>query len=497
MALDQTLAEQAAAEGSIGRKDFVARIGAATADRAELLQAILAQIQENRVGGGGGGGAHPPGPPPPRPIEARHFTQAARNGVPFTTALFAMDSANNIFQNVFAKDGGFGRDTMGGAGDMIAVPDLGTFRILPWARRTASVLSDLYLTDGEACPYDPRMIMRKAIDALAGKGLSYVGGVEVECHIFRLADARAELADCTQPPAPPAVTAIRHGYQHLSEAVVDELEPVITLIREALIGLSLPLRTVEAEWGPGQLEITLDPLSDVAAADAMIMLRSAVKQVARRHGMVATFMTKPGLPNVFSSGWHLHQSLAELDSGQNAFTTPDALLSPLGLQFVGGLLRHVRAGTAFSNPTINGYKRLNANPLAPKRAVWSHDNKAAMLRLIGGPGDNATHIENRSGEPAANPYLFMATQIFAGLDGMANAIDPGAPLNDNPYGQATMQLLPASLMESVDALDTSAMFRAALGDDFVNHYLAMKRFEIGRFLSHVTDWEHREYFEAF
>jgi glutamine synthetase len=497
MALDQTKAEQAAAAGSLGRMNFIGRTGLDTAARQEKLQAVLARIQEAGIEVVRVGFVDTQGLTRTRPIEARHFAQAARNGVPFTTALFAMDSANNIFQNVFAKDGGFGRETMGGAGDMLAVPDLDTFRILPWASKTASVLSDVYLTDGEACPYDPRMVMRKALAALADKGLSYVGGVEVECHIFRVVDGHTDLTDCTQPPKPPSVAAIRHGYQHLSEAVIDELEPVITPIRQALIGLDLPLRTVEAEWGPSQLEITLDPLSDLAAADAMIMLRTAVKQVARRHGLIATFMTKPGLPNVFSSGWHLHQSLAQLESGQNAFTAPDALLSPTGLNYVGGLLRHVRAGTAFSNPTINGYKRLNANPLAPKRAVWSHDNKAAMCRLIGGPGDNATHIENRSGEPAANPYLFMATQIFAGLDGMANAIDPGGPLNDDPYGQAGMELLPASLMESIDALDKSAMFRAALGDDFVNHFLAMKRHEIGRFLSHVTDWEHREYFEAF
>ena len=497
MAPDQTKAEKAAAAGSIGRAGFIARAGLDDAARAEKLQALVTRIEEDGIEVVRIAFVDTHGLVRARPIEARHFAQAARNGAPFTTALFAMDSANTIFQNVFAKDGGFGRETMGGAGDMLAVPDLDTFRILPWARRTAFVLSDLYLSDATPCPFDPRLLMRRAIAALRAQGYSYVAGVEVECHVFRLVDGRLDLADCTQPSAPPQVAAIRHGYQHLSDAVVDELEPVITAIREALVRLGLPLRTVEAEWGPGQLEITLDPLSDVAAADAMICLRMAVKQVARRMNLLATFMTKPGLPNVFSSGWHLHQSLAAIDSGRNAFTADDALLSPVGLHYVGGVLRHVRAGTAFSNPTINGYKRLNANPLAPKRAVWSHDNKAAMCRLIGGPGDAATHIENRSGEPAANPYLFMATQIFAGLDGMANAADPGGPLNDDPYGQAGMELLPASLMDSVDALDKSAMFRKALGDDVVDHFLAMKRHEIGRFLSHVTDWEHREYFEAF
>ena len=495
--MDQTKAEKAAAAGSLGRRNFIARTGLDTPARQAKLEAVLHQIETHELEVVRIVFVDTHGLTRARPIEARHFVQAARNGVPFTTALFAMDSANNIFQNVFAKDGGFGRETMGGAGDMFALPDLDTFRILPWARKTGWVLSDLYLSDGARCPFDPRFIMQQAVAALGGKGVSFVGGVEVECHVFRVVDARTELVDCTQPSQPPAVAAIRHGYQHLSESVVDELEPVITPIREALIGLGLPLRTVESEWGPGQLEITLDPLSDVAAADAMIMLRTAVKQVARRMNLVASFMTKPGLPNVFSSGWHLHQSLAMLETGENAFTSPDALLSDTGLHFTAGILEHVRAGTAFSNPTINGYKRLNANPLAPKRAVWSNDNKAAMCRLVGGAGDSSTHIENRSGEPAANPYLYMATQIFAGLDGMERKLDPGSPLNDDPYSQASRQLLPSSLMDSIEALNGSEMFRTALGSDFVDHYIAMKRHEIGRFLSHVTDWEHREYFEAY
>ena len=171
-------------------------------------------------------------------------------------------------------------------------------------------------------------------------------------------------------------------------------------------------------------------------------------------------------------------------------------MSDIGLHFVGGLLEHAAATTAFSNPTINGYKRLNANPLAPNRVVWACDNKGAMCRLVGGMGDPATHIENRSGEPAANPYLYMGTQIIAGLDGIENRIDPGEPVS-NPYGQTQKPRMPSSLNESVDALSKSTMFREALGNEFIDHYVSVRRHEIGRFQSHVTDWEHREYFEAF
>lgn len=121
--------------------------------------------------------------------------------------------------------------------------------------------------------------------------------------------------------------------------------------------------------GTGQIEISLEPIENMAAADAVVLLRAAVKPVCRRMDLLASFMTKPALPNVFSSGWHLHQSLRHTASGRNAFTADNALLSETGLHFVGGLLEHARASTAFSNPTVNGYRRLHANPLAPNRVL--------------------------------------------------------------------------------------------------------------------------------
>ena len=155
------------------------------------------------------------------------------------------------------------------------------------------------------------------------------------------------LSDCTQPATPPGVEALRHGYQYMSENVLDQLEPMITPIRHALIGVGLPLRILDAEWGPGQIEISLDPMENMAAADAMIILRGAVKQVCRRMGLLASFMAKPALPNVYSSGWHLHQSLFHTASGKNAFAEAGALMSNTGMHFVGGLLEHARASDRF------------------------------------------------------------------------------------------------------------------------------------------------------
>jgi glutamine synthetase len=491
-----TTSQQSAAENSLGRPNFVALTRQDSLERQEMLASILARIDEEKLEVVRVAFVDTHGIVRMRPIEARLFSQAARNGVPFTTALFAMDSANIIYQNVFARDGGFGRDTMGGAGDMFAIPDLSTFRVLPWAHKCAWVLSDLYLSSGERCPFDPRLIMQTACGRLAQQGLTYIGGVEIECHILKISSPRNDLSDCTQPPTPQAVEALRHGYQYMSENVLDALEPIITSIRHALIGVGLPLRILEAEWGPGQIEISLDPMENVAAADAVMILRTTVKQICRRMGLLASFMSKPALPNVFSSGWHLHQSLFEFRNGRNAFAESGALMSSTGMHFLGGLLEHARASIAFSNPTVNGYKRLNANPLAPKRVVWSCDNKGAMCRLVGGMDDPTTRIENRSGEPSANPYLYMGSQIAAGLDGMANKIEPGSPLAD-PYAQVEKPLMPSSLDEAVSALSASTMFRETLGNEFIDHYISVRRQEIRRFKSHVTDWEHREYFEPF
>jgi glutamine synthetase len=222
-----------------------------------------------------------------------------------------------------------------------------------------------------------------------------------------------------------------------------------------------------------------------------------VKQIARRHGYHATFMCRPKLPNVFASGWHLHQSIVARGNGENVFMTKDdgEPLSAFGKSYLAGLLQHARASTVFTTPTINGYKRYRSYSLAPDRAIWGKDNRGVMLRVLGGAGDPATRLENRIGEPAANPYLYMASQILSGLDGVDRKLDPG-PSADTPY-ETKADLLPKSLREAVSALDDDPFFRQAFGAAFVDYYVHIKNAEIARFEAEVSDWEHREYFEMF
>jgi len=430
-------------------------------------------------------------------LPVKQFLSVLKNGLASTHAIFAMDSANNIFLPVFSENGGFGNDEMGGAGDMILVPDPTTFRILPWGEKTGWVLSDLYLKSGAVMPFSPRAILASQLQRLHTKGYELLIGLEVEFHVFKIDDPQLTMQASTQPAEPPSVSPLAHAYQYQGEQNLDEVAPILELFHQSLQALELPIRSLEDEWGPGQCEITMEPLPAMQAADAMVLMRSTLKQVARRQGYLVSFMCKPALPNVYSSGWHLHQSLVDLKTGKNAFATThaDQYLSQLGQQYVAGLIEHARACTAFSNPTINGYKRMNANALAPNRAVWSIDNKAAYLRLANA-GDKSVHIENRSGEPAANPYLFFTSQLAAGMEGIESKRNPGPPLND-PYTQTDKTAMPASLMEAVTALDVSKLLRKEMGDTFVNYFLTLKRHEIHRFLSTVTDWEHKEYFERY
>jgi glutamine synthetase len=430
-------------------------------------------------------------------VAASELAVALEDGVTFTTTLLAKDTSHKTVFPVFTRGGGFGREEMEGGADALMIADPGTFRVLPWAPSTGWVLCETWFGNGEPVPFDTRRLCRAALERLAGAGYDYVAGLEIEFHVFRLLDPKMRPEHAGQPGEPPEVALLTHGYQYLTELCYDLVDPVMEILRRGLAPLGLPLRSFEVEYGPSQVEITLDALPGLGSADAMVLFRSAAKQLLRRHGYHATFMCRPKLPNVMSSGWHLHQSLRARSDGANAFIprAADGQLSALGRQWLAGLLAHARATAALSTPTVNGYKRYRPMSLAPDRLVWGRDNRGALLRVIGGEGDPRTRIENRAGEPAANPYLYFASQIHAGLDGVARKLDPG-PSADAPY-EAPAQSLPHTLAEALACLREDAVLREALGAAFVDYYCRIKEAEIARYNLEVSEWEQREYFELF
>jgi glutamine synthetase len=418
------------------------------------------------------------------------------DGCSLSSTWLLKDTSHRTVYSVWQADDGLAGGRMTGGGDFVLVPDPSTFCMLPWADGTAWVQCDIYYTDGTPVPFSTRQILRNQISRLDALGQTLMTGLEVEFHVFRQIETRLDPNDATQPGAVPEVELVDQGYQYLTEDRYDSVEGIMDLLRENVEAIGLPLRSMEVEFGPSQFEFTFHARNALESADNMVLFRSAVKQVCNRHGLHATFMCRPHLANVFSSGWHLHQSLIDMKTGGNVFVGEHGdLLSTTARHYVGGLLEHARAASLFTTPTINGYKRFRPRSLAPDRAVWGHDNRGSMVRVCGQPGDAATRVENRMGEPAANPYLYTASQIICGLDGIENAIDPGPPAED-PY-DAKAETLPASLMEAVSALRESNLFSTQMGPEFVDYLCMIKEAEISRFLTETNDWEMREYFQIF
>jgi glutamine synthetase len=430
-------------------------------------------------------------------LMAADLPRLLREGCGAPSSLLLKDTANRTVFTAFARGAGVGLAEMQGAADVLMIPDPSTFKVLPWSPKSGWLLCDLRFPNGAEVAFSSRDLMRRALGALSAQGFDFVAGAELEFHLFKRVDAPIAPMDAAQPGAPTKISLFNTGFQYLSELRYDALEIAMSELRAGLQGLGLPLASLEIEYGPCQCEMTFKPLTGLAAADLVMLARSAVKQIATRNGWHATFMCRPRIQNIVSSGWHLHQSLRNSTTGENAFTPISAqdALSDIGKHYLAGLLRHADAAASFSTPTINGYKRYRAYTNAPDRAVWGRDNRGAMARVISGPNDPASRVENRIGEPAANPYLYMTSQIVSGLDGVARKLDPG-PSADAPY-ESKAPSLPRSLDEALTALDASACMREGFGDAFVNYWLHIKRSEIDRFNAEVTEWEHREYFDMY
>jgi glutamine synthetase len=440
-------------------------------------------------------------------LVASAMERALRDGIGMVSTLMLKDSSDRTAFKVFEPGGTASLPGFGFANNLLLLADPESFRQLPWTSATGWLRAQPYFQDGTPVELDTRHVLQRALARLADAGFSLKCGLEVEFHIYRL-DGPQPQDDPMQaawPGPAPNVSLVHPGYNLLTEAWYDLAEEPLRIVQHTAQALGLPLLSLEIELGPSQVEAVFDATDALTAADNMVLFRNAVKMALRRAGYHATFMCRPPFPNIMASGWHLHQSLLDARTGRNAFrrespeegtdaTHAGHTLSPIGGQFLAGLLEHARGMTVFCTPTANGYGRFRPNALAPQSVLWGRDNRGAMLRVIGGCGDEATRIENRVGEPAANPYLYLASQIHAGLDGIARQLK-APPATDAPYS-GTGEGLPTSLGDALAALRSDAALCEAFGAAFIDYFTRIKQSEQQRFdaAEDRDDFQRREYF---
>ena len=372
--------------------------------------------------------------------------------------------------------------------DMIAMPDPSTFALLPWRpseRRVARMFCDIQSPDGEAFEGDPRFVLRRNLKAAADLGYTFYTGPELE--YFYFADSES--------PKPLDVG----GYFDLTplDAGTDlRRETVFTL--EAL---GIPVETSHHEVAPSQHEISLRYTDALTMADNTMTYRLAVKEVALKNGVYATFMPKP-LGDENGSGMHVHQSLFEGE--RNAFFDADDPyhLSGIARSFIAGLLRHAKEITLVTNQWVNSYKRLVPGFEAPVYLSWARRNRSDLIRVpeYKRGKEGATRIEYRAADPACNPYLVFSAMLAAGLKGIAEKYECPAPLEENVFElsepqrkQRGIDHLPGSLLQAIDLAEESKMLRECLGDHLFESLLVNKKIEWSNYRRHVTDYEIKRY----
>ena len=377
--------------------------------------------------------------------------------------------------------------------DMYLNPDYNTFEIFPWRPqqgKVARMICDVYRPNGEPFEGDPRYILKRAIKMAADMG--YVFEVGPECEFF--------LFNTDENAMPTTITHEQAGYFDLGP--VDFGENARRDIVLTLEDMGFVIEASHHEVAPAQHEIDFRYDEALITADNIMTFKLAVKTIAKRHGLHATFMPKPKY-GVNGSGMHINMSLSK--DGRNIFAdkTDKFGLSREAYFFIGGIMKHMKGMTAITNPLVNSYKRLVPGFEAPVHIAWSATNRSPLIRIPATHG-TGTRIELRCPDPAANPYLALAVCLRAGLDGIANRMMPPESVDCNIFEMSREQRescgieeIPGTLIEAIHAMEADGFIKDVLGTHTYTKYIDGKKEEWNRYRSQVTDWEIRAYLNNF
>lgn len=377
--------------------------------------------------------------------------------------------------------------------DMCLYPDLSTLEIFPWRPqqgKVARMICDVYRPNGQPFEGDPRYVLKRAVKAAEEMGYTFNVGPECEFFLFHT-DENA---------LPTTITYEQAGYFDLGP--IDFGENARRDMIMTLEEMGFEIEASHHEVAPAQHEIDFKYDEALATADNIMTFKLAVKTIARRHGLHATFMPKPK-HGVSGSGMHINMSLSK--DGKNIFSddNDERGLSREAYWFIGGLMKHVKGMAAITNPLVNSYKRLVPGYEAPVYVAWSAKNRSPLIRIPASYGEG-TRIELRSPDPSANPYLTLALCLMAGLDGIKNKIEPPASVDRNIFDMSEeerkelgIEALPGTLIEAIVEMEKDDFVQEVLGKHVSERYIAAKKAEWHRYRSQVTDWEINEYLYKF
>jgi glutamine synthetase len=373
--------------------------------------------------------------------------------------------------------------------DMLLAPDLSTFQVFPWGdpeARIARLICDINLPDGSPFPGDPRGVLKRQIARAAEMGFTMNAGMEAEFFLFRPGEHEE----------PSTVTHDVGGYFDLAPADLgeDARREMVAVLEQ----MGFEVEAAHHEVAHGQHEIDFRYADALRTADNIATFRFVVKHVAHQFGLVASFMPKP-IYGQNGSGMHTHQSLFR--DRENAFWGANAQweLSPVALNYIGGLLRHARGMCAVTNPLVNSYKRLVPGFEAPVNVAWSMRNRSPLIRVPERRGAG-TRVELRMPDPSANPYLALAVMLAAGLDGIETKADWREPVDENIFEMSFRERrrlriddLPHDLDEALDELEKDDVITGALGEHVTRHFVEAKRQEWREYITQVSPWELENY----
>ncbi|XP_033107205.1 lengsin-like [Anneissia japonica] len=409
-------------------------------------------------------------------IPARHFKSKAENGLNFYMGHLGADSMSNFIP-------GTGYNEEKGYADAIMFPDLDTFQVIPWWENTAKILIEPTY-EGSPVPAHPRVVARKQLEELHEMGYSLLSAHE---HEFYVVDGH------TRNP-------VVNDYNIRSTIRMYECAPFIHQLVRDLPKVGIDIESIENEFGPGQHEITYKPSFGIKAADNAFTYKCSIKEIAKQHNLVATFMSKP-YDNASGSSCHYNHSLWDVDGKKSLMLDSRSdKLSEVAKYWIAGNLYHAAALSLLMGPTINCRKRYKPFSFAPTNATWGYDNRTCAVRVkING---ECTYIENRMGGAGSNPYLVLAATVAAGIDGIKNKL----PLPDNVTGSAYVpedvpdktSEIPTTMESAVEAFVQDEVMRRAFGEEFTKCFVAIKESERKRANEANCSgfiWDRKNYFE--